>query len=148
MQAENKQPEFSNQEGFTLVEVIVSLLLLAITFSAAFGSYFLGMRILEESRQEVRATQIIQSELEAMRTMTWNDLGDLVTSTYITPEGEFVTKYADEFRVYRYIQTINSTQKRITLWVWWTNSNSQSTYRRFTTVFTKNGLNDYYYREA
>jgi prepilin-type N-terminal cleavage/methylation domain-containing protein len=148
MGAATNQSELSSQEGFTLVEVIMSLLLLAIVFSAAFGTYFLGMRILEESRQEVRATQIIQSELEAMRTMTWNDIGLLSTSAYITPEGEFVTQYADEFRVYRYIQTINSTQKRVTIWVWWVNSNSQNTFRRFTTVFTKNGLNDYYYREA
>ncbi|MEX0323666.1 MAG: prepilin-type N-terminal cleavage/methylation domain-containing protein [Puniceicoccaceae bacterium] len=148
MVAASKQSELSSQEGFTLVEVIMSLLLMSIVFSAAFGSYFLGMRILEESRQEVRATQIIQSELEAMRTMTWNDIGALNTSTYVTPEGEFIAQYASEFRVYRYIQTINTTQKRVTLWVWWTNTNNQSSYRRFTTIFTKNGLNDYYYREA
>ncbi|HSH10050.1 MAG TPA: type II secretion system protein, partial [Oceanipulchritudo sp.] len=60
-----------NTAGFTLVEVIISMTLMAIVFTAAFGSYFLGMRIIEDAREEVRASQIIQSELERLRTKNW-----------------------------------------------------------------------------
>ena len=148
MRAAAKQTGLTGEEGFTLVEVLVGMFLMAIVFSAAFGTYFLGMKIIDESRQEVRASQIIQSELEAMRTMNWSDMEALNSSEYITPQGEFITKYSAQFRVFRYIQNINSSQKRVTLWVWWVNSNNQNTFRRFTTVFTKNGLNDYYYRQA
>ncbi len=66
-----------SKDGFTLVEVIVSMFLMAIVFTAAFGTYFLGMRMVEDAREEIRASQIIQSELEAMRTLTWDDLENI-----------------------------------------------------------------------
>lgn len=150
MQTATKQKDLSSQEGFTLVEVIMSMLIMAVVFSAAFGSYFLGMNILEESRQEVRASQIIQSELEFMRTRTWDQLPTQTTGEYVTIDamGEFISQYSDQFTVYRYVENLNTIQKRITLWVWWTNDNGQRTFRRFSTIYTKNGLNDYYYRQA
>ncbi len=135
------------QRGFTLVEVLVGTLLIAIVFTAAYGSYFTGLKMVDESRQETLASQIIQSEMEAMRTMSWNDLADL-TSGMITPEEEFVDQYADRFEVYRQIDVVNSLQKQITIWVSWTNGTGRTTYRCFTYIYTKNGLNDYYYREA
>lgn len=137
----------ANRSGFTLVEVLVGTLLIAILFTAAYGSYFVGLKMVDESRQEVRAAQIIQSEMEALRTMNWADLG-MLASDYITPKGEFVSKFADEFTVYRQIDTVNSIQKQVTIWVFWENGSGQDTFRRFTLVYTKNGLNDYYYREA
>ena len=135
------------QGGFTLVEVLVGTLLIAIVFTAAYGSYSTGLKMVDESRQETRASQIIQSEMEAMRTMSWSDLGTL-TSGMITPQGEYVEEYAEQFEVYRQIDTMNSIQKQITIWVSWTNGAGHTTYRCFTYIYTKNGLNDYYYREA
>ena len=49
MQAANKTHSES-KGGFTLVEVIVSMALMAMVFTAAFGTYFLGMRMVEDAR--------------------------------------------------------------------------------------------------
>ncbi len=137
----------SGQAGFTLVEVLVGTLLIAIVFTAAYSSYFIGLKMVDESRQEVRAAQIIQSEMERLRTMNWTDMTNM-SSSLITPQGEFVKEFADEFEVYRQIDDLNTIQKQITIWVSWTNGSGQKTFRCFTLVYTKNGLNDYYYRQA
>ena len=147
MKTTNYKDRSTARGGFTLVEVLVGTLLIAIVFTAAYGSYFTGLKMVNESRQEVRASQIIQSEMEAMRTLNWKDLNDL-TSSMIVPQGEYIEKFADEFEVYRQIDTVNTLQKQVTIWVFWTNGSGRKTYRCFTLVYTKNGLNDYYYREA
>jgi prepilin-type N-terminal cleavage/methylation domain-containing protein len=135
-----------SKDGFTLVEVIVSMFLMAIVFTAAFGTYFLGMRMVEDAREEIRASQIIQSELEAMRTLTWDDLENKGTGwSIIDPQGNFVQQFAKDYLAYRWVYNINSEQKRIAIWVRWTNSRGEYTYQMFSTIFTKNGLNDYYY---
>ena len=137
-----------SQSGFTLVEVLVGTMLMAIIFTAAYGSYLIGLDMVGESRQEVRAAQIIQSQLEAMRTYNWDDLSKLATEEELVLEGEFIEQFAGMFQVTRKIEDFNEIQKRVTLWVTWTNASNQSTYRRFTAIFTKNGLSDYYYREV
>lgn len=146
MQAASKTHSES-KGGFTLVEVIVSMALMAMVFTAAFGTYFLGMRMVEDAREELRASQIIQSELEAMRTLTWDDLENMGTGwSIIDPQGNFVQQFAQNYLAYRWVYDIpGAQQKRIAIWVRWTNSRGQYSYQMFSTVFTQNGLNDYYY---
>lgn len=142
--ADNSYPR--NKDGFTLVEVLVSMALMAMVFTAAFGTYFLGMRMVEDAREELRASQIIQSELEAMRTLTWDDLEEMGNgwSTF-SPQGNFVQQFANDYLAYKWVYDITTDQKRIAIWVRWTNSRGEYTYQMFSTIFTQNGLNDYYY---
>ena len=138
----------TKEGGFTLVEVIVSMFLMAMIFTAAFGSYFLGMRMVEDAREELRASQIIQSELEAMRTLNWSDMEELPTSAYFEPQGEFIQQFSDKYTSLRYVYTINDEQKVVFIRISWTNSRGQTTYQWFNTIFTRFGLNDYYYRKV
>ena len=140
---------FNSRGGFTLAEVMVSMSLMAIIFTAAFGTHFLGMKMVEDAREDMRASQIIQSELEAMRTMNWPDLQALSgTSNIIQPQGNFMAQFANDYTVYRVVGNINGNQKYVVIWVWWKNSKGFNSFRRFSTVFTQNGLNDYYYRQV
>ena len=138
----------TKEGGFTLVEVIVSMFLMAMIFTAAFGSYFLGMRMVEDAREELRASQIIQSELEAMRTLNWSDMEELPTSAYFEPQGEFIQQFSDKYTSLRYVYTINDEQKVVFIRISWTNSRGRTTYQWFNTIFTRFGLNDYYYRKV
>lgn len=135
----------TGSSGFTLVEIIVSMTLMAMILTAAFGTHFLAMHMIEDSRDQVRASQIIQSELEAMRTMNWSDLEDLGSSGTFTPRGQFVKVFSDRYTAYREIIDLSSTQKEVIIKVTWT-VRGKTQQQVFNTVFTRNGLNDYNYR--
>lgn len=136
------------KDGFTLVEVMVGSALMAIVFTSAFGSYFLGMRLIEDAREQLRASQIIQSELERIRTMNWEQLNELGHFARFEPQGEFVQQFADDYISYRWVYPINNgDQMRVIVYVWWNNSKGNYTWEYFNTVVTKNGLSDYYYRK-
>ena len=141
----------SAKEGFTLVEVMIGMVLMAIVFTAAFGSYFLGLRIIEDAREEVLASQIIQSELERLRTKNLGQLTEMLNSDpveFFEPQGTFVRQYAKDYTAYRIIQQLDSRPMyRVVVVVRWKNSRDVPVYQLFTTVFTQDGLNDYYYRD-
>jgi prepilin-type N-terminal cleavage/methylation domain-containing protein len=136
------------KDGFTLVEVIISMVLMAIVFTAAFGAYFLGMRMVEDAREELRASQIIQSELEALRSLNWGDLDDLPSMSPVNPQGSMIQQFAKNYIAYRQVTSIDATKKRVIVYVWWINSRGVYTYQIANTIFTKRGLNDYYYRKV
>ena len=140
-----------SKDGFTLVEVMVSVFLMAIVFTAAFGSYFLGMRMVEDAREELRASQIIQSELEAMRSLSWAELEALPSIEPIQPTGTLIQQFAKNYIAYRQVYEVTGsggTQKQIIVYVWWKNSRDLYSHQIANTVFTKGGLNDYYYRKV
>jgi uncharacterized protein (TIGR02598 family) len=140
----------TSNAGFTLVEVVVSMTLMALIFTAAFGSYFLGMDMIDDSREEVRVSQIIQSEIERLRTKNWTQLGKMASGETFDPDGEFVKQYSDKYNAYRYVILLTnqrSQQYLVAVRVSWTTKNGRPTVRWFNTIFTKGGLNDYYYRD-
>lgn len=141
----------TSNAGFTLVEVVVSMTLMALIFTAAFGSYFLGMDMIDDSREEVRVSQIIQSEIERLRTKNWGQLGLMASGETFDPDGEFVKQYSDKYNAYRYVILLTnqrSQQYLVAVRVTWTTKNGRTTVRWFNTIFTKGGLNDYYYRDV
>ncbi|MEX0332128.1 MAG: prepilin-type N-terminal cleavage/methylation domain-containing protein [Puniceicoccaceae bacterium] len=152
MRGLQKHTDPSGKAGFTLVEVMIGMVLMAIVFTAAFGSYFLGMRIIQDAREEVRASQIIQSELERLRTKNWAQLTDMYNNNpveFFEPQGTFVKQYAKDYTAYRIVQKHPDSKPMywVVVVVRWTNSRNVLVYQLFTTVFTQDGLNDYYYRD-
>ncbi|NDV62956.1 prepilin-type N-terminal cleavage/methylation domain-containing protein [Puniceicoccales bacterium CK1056] len=136
--------------GFTLVEVIIGSVLMAIVFTASYASYFLGMNLVEDAREELRASQIIQSELERMRTMNWDAINSVAQVTRVIPQGDFIQKFSGDYRAYREIKDIDgqTNLKMVRVFVWWTNAKGLRTYQVFNTIVTKEGLNDYHYRKV
>jgi prepilin-type N-terminal cleavage/methylation domain-containing protein len=146
MRALNNKRHLSG-DGFTLVEVVISMVLMALVFTAAYGSYFLGLRIIQDAREEVRAHQIIQSELERLRTKNWEQLGKLPATEVFEPQGTFVKQYAKQYQAYRLVRDIGTQQKYVIIVVLWEKSKGEDGKAVFNTVFTQGGLNDYYYRQ-
>ncbi len=60
--------------AFTLVEAIVSVLLLAIASVSLFAGFSSGFWISLNNREELRATQILLQKLEGVRLCTWSSL--------------------------------------------------------------------------
>ena len=111
----------NGKDGFTLVEVLVSMSIMAMVFTAAFGAYFLGMRIVEDAREELRASQIIQSEMEALRSLNWTDLSNLPSVAPLQPTGYLINQFSKEYLSYRQVSDISGsdgTQKRVIVYVY------------------------------
>ena len=110
-----------------------------------------GNYLVELSRDHTRITQIIQSEIEDLRTLNWTDLEAMQQFEVFTPEGRFVAAYASDYSCFRYVidSTENPTEEK---WVWvygtWTDSMNRTHWTWFFTQFSKGGLNDYYYRSV
>lgn len=63
--------------AFTLVEVAVAAGLLGIMMAALFACLGSGLAIVNSSRQDLRATQILTQKTEAVRLCKWNQLHSL-----------------------------------------------------------------------
>ena len=60
------------QSAFTLVEVMISTFIFGLVILVALVSVGKGIELVYASRQNTRASQILQSELELLRTLPWD----------------------------------------------------------------------------
>jgi type II secretory pathway pseudopilin PulG len=65
--------------AFTLVETVVSLMVLAIMVTSLFAAFYSGLASVQLSRENLRATQIMLQKMENVRLYKWSQLTD---STY------------------------------------------------------------------
>lgn len=133
------------KKGFTLTEVLISFALMSMVAAAAFKAVQIGYATLEGARDQTRVTQIIQSEIEGLRTLNWTDLTALPEKAEFQPEGNFIHLYGDRYTCYRFIETVRADMREVRVRVVW-DQGSRPQQQEFVTRFTRNGLNDYYYR--
>ncbi|MDH5468408.1 MAG: type II secretion system GspH family protein [Candidatus Aminicenantes bacterium] len=62
------------EAGFTLVEVLITILLFTVVLTAILSCFIQGFDILMRMKQLTIATQSIQKELELIRNMHYNDI--------------------------------------------------------------------------
>lgn len=70
----NRGGQRRGERAYTLVEVVVASLILAITSAAFYTGLSSGFTVTQFSREEVRATQIMMQQIEAVRLCTWSQL--------------------------------------------------------------------------
>jgi len=70
------------EEGFTLIEVLVTMAILSGVLTALLSCFIYGLNIISRMKQTAVATQIIQEQLEDIRDMTYDDVVNLGTSTF------------------------------------------------------------------
>jgi prepilin-type N-terminal cleavage/methylation domain-containing protein len=66
--------------AYTLAEVLVAIAVIGIMVISLYAGFSSGFAIVRLSREEVRASQIIQDKLEAIRLCTWSQLDAFPTS--------------------------------------------------------------------
>ena len=70
---ERLNPQAADDElGFTLIEMMVAILLLAIIFAAMVSVIITSLTSMQREEQRVRATQLAQEELEYLRAIDWD----------------------------------------------------------------------------
>lgn len=137
---------FPKDKGFTLIEVMVAMLVTLVIFAGGFGALSYGNKLIEAARDETRASQVLQSEIEDLRTLNWASLTALSTEAIYAPKSEFTDAYSSRYSVKRKIAARSATEKRVTMAVSWTDNRGTSHTREYLTLIVKDGLYDYYYR--
>ena len=69
-----KDAKQAKKGGFTLIEVMITILLLTVVLSAILSCFVQGFEILMRMKQMTAATQGIQNELELIRNMRYSDI--------------------------------------------------------------------------
>jgi len=136
----------SGRDGFTLVEIMIAIVLGAMILAGGFMALRTGFTILEQARDNTRVTQILQSEMERLRSMRFEDIGALPAKAQFTPQGGFTNAFADRYTLTRVIEEgMSSSQYRVTITAQWEVHGVTKT-QQFSSLFTEDGLYDYYYR--
>jgi Tfp pilus assembly protein PilV len=128
------------RKGFTLVEVMVAGLVLLVTILSSLYALQQGFELLDTARNATTADQILQSELEDIRLLTWNEISALPASGPVTLSGELAAK----FSATRTVSTVRTDMMKIKILVEWTDYKSRSHRRTYETYFGHFGLNDYF----
>ncbi len=63
------------RNGFTLVETLVGVFLLAILATGIYGSFAFGMKISTQNRLRIQATAVAERRIEAIKAMNYEDIG-------------------------------------------------------------------------
>jgi len=123
-----------------------------------------GFRYIDVARGDTLASQIMQSEIERLRLMAWEKTtpASVIDSIVELPATEIVdlstmfstnAALASKFTVTRTVASETGASARtdvrfITVQVTWNSSDGKNHTRSFTTMYSKNGLYDYYYTLA
>ncbi len=75
-----RKRENKKEEGFTLIEVLVTMVILSGVLTALLSCFIYGLNIISRMKQTAMATQIIQEELEDIRDKTYDEIVSLGTS--------------------------------------------------------------------
>jgi len=135
-----------NKQGFTLMESLVAISVFTMVIAGGLIGVRKGFEVVDNSRHYTRLSQVLQSEVESLRTLSWEDLSELPAAETLTLETEFETKAYEAYTVTREIINEQADRKRVEVSVRYTNKNGKPVSLKYLTFFTEGGVNDYFYR--
>lgn len=132
------------------MEVAMAAFVMGLGISTSILTMQTGFKALDVARDTTIASQILQSEMERLRLMAWSSVTALPASapvdlaTMFSSASEFTTRFV----VTRSVEA-DSTRpgdvRYITISVTWRSYDGRSHNRSFRSMYSKNGLYDYYY---
>lgn len=120
--------------------------ILGLTIASSLVALRIGFGMIESARDSTLASQILQSEMENLRLKNWEKLEDLEDGNF-EMEKTFEPTAAGRFTCNQYVDTPSNGLLMVTLEVVWESSLGTTRNLRYATFFSREGLNDYYYRE-
>jgi len=135
-------PASLSPRAFTLAEVMVASVVLVFAIVSAVTVTQRGLQAIDAARGLTGATQLMQSEMERLRLMSWSQIQALQDTggTTVALDG------ADSrFACTREIRDLKTNMKEITLVTTWKGYDGRPHTARLITRYGKTGLNDYFY---
>jgi Tfp pilus assembly protein PilV len=139
--------------GFTIIEVAMAACIMAFGISTSIIVMQASFKQVDLARGTTIAAQIIQSEMERLRMKSWTAISALPASetfdgaTYFSSNPDIAGKYSIT-RTLADNAAHPTEMKDITVSVVWKTYDGRQHTRRFTAIYAKNGLYDYYYTIA
>ena len=143
------QNRHRTQRAFTFIEVVVAAFIVGLMGFSLFACFSSGFTIVQSSRENLRATQIMLQRVEAIRLFTWKQVLD--TTNYLKPT--FVDYYdpqssvTNEGSIYQGFVTSSiptdlpvayrTNMRTITITLYWTNYNGTQSVVRTRQVATR-----------
>lgn len=139
--------------GFTIVEVAMASFVMAFGIATSIIAMQSGYKSIDLARGSTLAAQILQSEIERLRMLSWTSINALpATATFdgatnFSSSSDIVGKYTIT-RTVTADATRPTEMKNITVRVRWQTYDLRWHQRSFQALYAKNGLYDYYYTIA
>ncbi len=145
--------------AFTLVEVVVATGILGLMFVSFYGGIAAGFSIINLSRENLRANQLVLEKMETIRLYTWDQISSngfippSFTAPFFPPvgavsetnRGSGITYYGTVYVTNAPIDASYSTNlKLIHVSVIWTNGSIPRT-REMETLVSEYGMQNYIY---
>jgi Tfp pilus assembly protein PilV len=151
-----RQDSCPAQSAFTIAEVLVAVLVLAVAAISLYSGFASGFMLVDSTRQELRATQILTQKSEAIRLCSWSSLTNCpisFTEVYDpnSPNGSVGTRYVGTISTNDPAVIPNSMSYRsnmcvATITLFWTNyiGNQRLIHSRTTqTLIARYGIQNY-----
>ena len=133
------------RKGFTLVEVLVAMVLFTMVIAGGLIGLSRGFELVDTSRNYTRSSQVLQSELELLRTLPWDTFTTVSADDLSTT---FQAQIDSQFNVDDYVGTITTdltdSLMKVTVTVAWAGRSGRVYTLSYITYFTEGGVNDYY----
>ncbi len=124
------------EEGLTYIEVLVTMVILAMVLIALLSCFLHGFNVLSRMKQMAIATQSIQEELELIRNMPFNDIVTL-DSSFTNESLSFLENGTGAVNVE---DSLGDDIKKLTVSVFWTYREKQMR-KDVVTYVTRKGIN-------
>ena len=134
------------KEGFSLVEFMIGAGVMTLVLAGCFSGIGQALLISENVKSGNFAAQILQSEMDEIHTLQWNEVDQLPGSGYFNPKLYFPIIPLRDYICQRTVTDFWGLQKEIRLTVSWRDLKGLSHDREYVTHYTKDGLYDYTYR--
>jgi prepilin-type N-terminal cleavage/methylation domain-containing protein len=151
--AHRQRQRKSGRRGFTILEVMMATFVMGLGIATSIVAMQSGFRHLDLARGTTIASQIIQSEMERIRMMSWTKVSEL-PPTHSFDGGDFFSgnsKVRDKYTVTR---TCTPDPARpldimnLSISVRWQTYDGRWHTRSFSALYARNGLYDYLYTIA
>ena len=141
--------------AFTLAEVVVAILIIAIGAAGLMSCFGYGFKVINQVRENQRATQIIMEKAETLRLYSWDQVNTsgfipaTFTATYDggTAASNYIgTIYYGTVSItsFPYVTSYQDKMRAMNLTLSWTSGNIART-RSLTTYIAKDGIQNYVY---
>lgn len=141
------------QRAFSILEVMVAVSILGIMTVSLYSGFSSGFAVVQLSRENLRATQILQEKMETLRLYTWEQIetpGFVPTNFtdvfYASQDANPGLTYTGTVSIVTapIVETYSTNLKAVTVEVTWSSANVLRT-RTMSTFVSRYGLQNYIY---
>ena len=147
---------YGQRRGFALAEAAIGIAIFSIMLSAMFAGLWQSLRVVEVSRENMRATQIMEEKMDTIRLYTWSQINatNFVPTTFQVPFDSSQTNIQTGALVFlgtvsikpvtNFTESYKGQLCEVIVSLKWTSSKSQQQ-REMTTYVSQYGLQNYIY---